>query len=221
MSNAARVGRRSVLVALALAFGLLLGGVTPASGQTQGQTGTLGNAGVLRLRLGSQDHFRFEPASGPAGTQSISPQGACGLQLAGAPSPQLATLTPSSGSVGFVQDAIGVKAGEGNGQNCGRIDGSQALTLNLGAGLDGTLIDFAEIDVELKFSATLVVTGYLVDGTDVSQMAQSTYSSDGSDSGPDSGDGDNYRIRFPEDGSKTTVNRLVFSLQNNIGGASL
>src|SRR5262245_11321228 len=82
MSIAPRVGRRSVLVSLALAFGLLLGGVTPASGQTQGQTGTLGNAGVLRLRLGAQDHLRFEPPTGSATTQSLTVGSQCRLSPA-------------------------------------------------------------------------------------------------------------------------------------------
>ena len=217
----ARVGRRSVVVALALAFGLLLGGIAPASGQTQGQTGTLGNAGVLRLRLGAQDHLRFEPPTGSATTQSLSVGSQCRLSP---PSSSLAifSATGSGNSYpGFNGDAIGVKGGgEGQGTPCGRIDPGQTLTMDLGSDLDGKLIDFAELDVELKGNATLLVAGYLVDESGATFMGDDEYFSDGSDSGPDSGDLDNYRIRFPKDGSKTTVNRLVFSI-GSVGGASL
>ena len=87
--------------------------------------------------------------------------------------------------------------------------------------MTGKLIDYAEIDVELKQSATVIVTGFLVNGSTATQVGQPVpYSSTGSDSGPDSGDGDNYRIRFPKSGT-TTVNRLEFTIQNSVGGASL
>lgn len=115
---------------------------------------------------------------------------------------------------------VGSKS-EGNGQPCGRIDPTQTLTLDLGTGLNGKFIDFAEIDVELKFSATVTLTGYLVNGSTSTSMGSWNYASTGSDSGPDSGDGDNYRIRYPKDGSTTLVNRLVFSINGSTGGASL
>ena len=217
----ARAGRRSVLVALALAFGLLLGGVTPASGQTQGQTGTLGNAGVLRLKLGPTDHLRFEPPTGSATTQSLTVGSQCRLSPASSSLANFSATGSGSAYPGFNGDAIGVKGGgEGQGTPCGRVDPGQTLTMDLGTGLDGRLIDFAEMDVELKGNATLVVSGYLVDESGATLMRQDSYFSDGSDSGPDSGDLDNYRIRFPKDGSKTTVNRLVFGIQS-VGGVSL
>lgn len=218
-----RASSRLVPVVLLLAFGLVVGGITPASGQTSGSTSTLGDAGVLRLRLGAQDHFRFEPASGPAITRSLTLQSGCRLAPQASPALVNFSTDPPNAFTGLVSDGIGVRTnGEGNGQPCGRIDGSQKLILDLGPALDGTLIDFAEIDVELKFAATLSIQGYLVDDEGIASPVgvASTYDSTGSDSGPDSGDNDNYRVRFPEDGSFTAVNRLVFSIATT-GGASL
>jgi len=77
------------------------------------------------------------------------------------------------------------------------------------------MIDYAELDIELKFSGALSIQGYI--GNSAVGSAQ-TYTSVGSDSGPDSGDGDNYRVRFPKTGT-TLVNRLVLTATN--GGASL
>lgn len=217
-----RASRRLVPVALVLAFGMILGGVTPAVGQTQGQTGTLADAGVLRLQLGAQDRLRYEPPTGSATTQSLSVGSQCRLSPASSSLAIFSALGSGNAYPGFNSDAIGVKGGgEGQGTPCGRIDAGQTLTLDLGSGLDGKLIDFAEIDVELKGNATLLIVGNLVDESGTTLMADDTYFSDGSDSGPDSGDLDNYRIRFPKDGSKTTVNQLVFSLVNSVGGASL
>ena len=215
--------RTLVPVVLILVFGLIVGGITPASGQTSGSTSTLADAGVLRLRLGPQDHFRFESLSGSATTRSITVANGC--RVASQTSPALVSFStdPTNAFTGLVSDGIGVRgSGEGNGQPCGRIDDSQKLIMNLGPGLDGKLIDFAEIDVELKFAATLSIQGYLVDEEGVASPvgSPSTYDSTGSDSGPDSGDNDNYRVRFPEDGSFTAVNRLVFSIATT-GAASL
>lgn len=218
-----------VATAAALAVIALVLQTTPANGQTGGSTSTLGNAGVLRLRLGATDNWRFQvPASSPPGhyvdgslsSQSIGVSNGCRLSPT---TGNLVALSATGGNVGFVSDSIGVRGNnEGNGQPCGRIDSppGQTLTLDLGSDLSGKMIDFAEIDTELKFGATLVIKGYAVDGADVTQVGQQQeYSSVGSDSGPDSADGDNYRIRFPKTGT-TAVNRLVFSIKTT-GGASL
>lgn len=215
-----RASRRPVLVVLALAFGLVLGGVAPASGQTSGSTGTLKNAGVLRLRLGSEDHFRYEPPTGSSSTQSVSAAGNCRLTLG---TGGLVSFSSAPGGTfpGFVSDGIGVRgSGEGAGQPCGRVDSGQTLTMELGSQLDGKLIDFAEIDVEGKFDATIKIEGFLGSGSIPFTTETYNTSPSGSDSGPDSGDGDNFRIRFPKTGT-TTVDRLVFSLVGSTGAASL
>jgi hypothetical protein len=218
----ARVGRRSVLVALALAFGLLLGGVTPASGQASGSTGTLANAGVLRLRLGAQDHFRYEPPTGAPSTQSISEGSQCRLSLGSSPSLVSFQGGPATPYPGFVGDAIGVRSGGGTGTPCSRIDPGETLTMDLGSALSGKFVDFAEIDVEGKFGATYKIQGYAVTASSTRLMKSETYETSvgGSDSGPDSGDGDNFRVRFPKTGF-TAVNRLEISIVGSVGSASL
>ena len=222
MRPAAR-GRLMIPVMLALAFGLVLGTVTPASSQTSGSTSTLADAGVLRLRLGAQDHFRYEPPPpASASTQAVSAGSACRLSL-GSPNLVSFSSTPSGSQAGFFGDAIGVRTNtEGGGTPCGQINPGQTLTMNLGSGLSGKVIDFAEIDVEGKFGATFKIDGYFVDGSTPTLIASETYETQpgGSDSGPDSGDADNFRVRFPKDG-KTTVNRLVFSIVGSTGAASL
>lgn len=223
----------AAVIAVAVVALLLPAAATAQQGGTSG----LANGGVLLLHLGSsgtpQDYLGFRPSNSTgygtqSKTQSITNGPGCHIALG--TTDQLVTFTPTSPGTnsnpfaGFVSDAIGVGSkGEGTGQPCGRIDRAagqtegQTLTMNLGGALDGKLIDYAEIDVELKFGATLKVTG-LIDGTPVG--ASETYSSSGSDSGPDSMDGDNYRIRFPRSGS-TAVNQLKFQIDTATGGASL
>lgn len=226
--------RSKVLAALASVtaialFSLLL--PTAATAIPGASTSTLQDGGVLRLHLGAQDNLQLQLPNGAGGyagtskTQSIGTSQGCKLALSG---DALVGFTPPTGGsqspyAGFFGDSIGVgqNGGEGSGQPCSRIDGSQVLTMNLGTQLTGKLIDYAEIDVELKQSATVIVTGYLVNGTTATQVGvPEEYSSSGSDSGPDSADGDNYRIRFPRTGT-TTVNRLEFKIKNGVGGASL
>jgi hypothetical protein len=209
---------------VALSLGLVLGTVQAASAQTSASTSALPDAGVLRLRLGAEDHLRFEPTTGSPSTQSISASGSCRLQL-GSPALAAFSATPGGAFPGFFDDGIGVRgSGEGGGQPCGRIDPGQSLTLNLvqgsGSVLEDTFIDFAEIDLEGKFGATVRIDGYFVEGTSATLVKRETYSTGGPDSGPDSADGDNFRVRFPKTG-ETAVNRLVFSIIGSTGGASL
>ena len=222
-----RATRTRVLafVALVLTFGLLAGGMTPASGQTGGEIGSLPDGGVLRLRLGTEDHFRHEPPAGLASTQSVGVSNGCRLELGASPNLVSLSAGPGNAVPGFVGDSIGVRGGgDGNGQPCGRIDPGQSLTLDLvqsaGAVLADKMIDFAELDIEGKFSVTFTIEGFAVDGSGETLMTSETYSTTGSDSGPDSGDGDNFRIRFPKTGT-TLVNRLVITVDGPSGAASL
>jgi hypothetical protein len=220
-----RVSRRSIPVVLALAFGFTLVVPSAPTLAEQGSVSTLKDGGVLRLRLGATDRFIFEPPTGPPSTtQSIGVSSGC--RLSPASGTLVAFSTAGTGTVGFVGDAIGVRgSGEGNGQPCGRFDPGQKLVMDLvqpdGSPLEGKLIDFAEIDLELKFGATVKITGYAVDASGTPEkVLEEPYTSTGSDSGPDSADGDNYRIRFPRTGI-TAVNRLVFEIDGATGGASL
>jgi hypothetical protein len=211
----------------AIALFVLILPATVASGDTSASTSTL-DAGVLGLHLGAgtDDYFGFQPAgaSGEYGEsftkqQSIGAAG-CKLTLAG---DALVSLSAgqSSGSPfpGFVSDAIGIGAkNEGTGQPCGRIDPTQKLNLGIGSGLSGKLIEYAEIDLEGKFGASVLVEGYL--GSSATPVASEDYATSGPDSSPDSADLDNFRIRFPVAGT-TLVDRIVISIIGSTGGASL
>jgi hypothetical protein len=218
---------------IAVALAAILVPAAANAGPGGASTSTLTNGGVLQLHLGStgtapQDYFGFRDAdpTQPTGyatsfsqTQAIGTSSGCRLALT--PPSSLVTFSssaPTSSFPGFVSDAIGVRTNsEGNGQPCGRIDApGQVLTMDLT--LAGKVIDYAELDIELKFGGSVTVTGYM--GGDQVGSPQNYGSGAASDSGPDSGDGDNYRIRFPKTGF-TTINRLVFSIDGSTGGASL
>ena len=92
--------------------------------------------------------------------------------------------------------------------------------LSAGAVPPRKAIDYAEIDLEGKFGVTVKVDGYFVRSNGPVLMKSETYATSGPDSGPDSADGDNFRIRYPKVG-KTAVNRLVFSIIGTTGAASL
>lgn len=192
-------------------------------GAAQGQsvsTSTLPDAGVLRLRTGTENHFRLEPTTGSAVTQTWTSPG-CKVSLASAPSLVSLSSTPNRSYPGFFGGSLGVGSNaEGNGQPCGRVDPGQTLTLTLdqgaGSALAGRFIDYAELDIEGKFGATYRIAGYVGSTEILSQ----TYATTGPDSGPDSGDGDNFRIRFPKTG-KTVINKLVISIVGSTGAASL
>ena len=217
-----KLRKRNVLLLLVATMIIGLASVTPASSQTSASTSTLNGGGVLRLRLGATDQWKFQPTAGSSTAeeaQAISPGTGCGLTAASL-SGSLAKLTATNGSVGFVSDSLGVRGpGEGTGQPCGRIDGSQTLTLELGSRFTNPTsgpkraMDFAEIDIEAKFNAAFRITGTLG-----STSKTETYDTMGSDSGPDSGDLDNYRIRFPKTG-KSLFTKLTFSVIS--GGISV
>ncbi len=110
------------------------------------------------------------------------------------------TTAPSGSKLGLVADGLGVKINsEGNGQSCGRADGTaQVLTLALAGPVADREIDFAELDIEGKFNAQVRAELYL-DG--VLMHTEDLPTGSRSDSGPDSGDNDNYRWRLPAEGS--------------------
>ena len=75
-------------------------------------------------------------------------------------------MQPSNADAGFVSDAIGVgrRARATVSRAAGSTPQTQTLGLKLGAGLAGKVIDYAEIDLEGKFGATVRVDGYFVTG---------------------------------------------------------
>ena len=185
------------LGAMALVTAVLPG--TIASGTS---SATITGGGVLRLHLDKDaDYFRYQPPTatgGAAVTQTITATN-CVVRQNVPPSLVTLTPTPSTAAVGLVEDGLGVKASnDGTGTPCGLVDGTgQALTLSLvnaaGTALRGKTIDFAELDIEGKFDVTVLARA-LLGGKQV--WTGTLRTGNGSDSGPDSGDGDNYRWKI-------------------------
>ena len=114
------------------------------------------------------------------------------------------TLTPgpNGSSLGQRRDSIGVKAlNEGTGEPCAQVNktGSkgQSLIFSLGSGIgvDGALVDWAEIDFERKYDAVVRAEFFVggPQGTRVGQLLLGC-SPTLSDCGPDSADRDNFRL---------------------------
>jgi hypothetical protein len=206
----------ALVTVAALAAAVALTSAPSAVGQTV-EIGGLGEAGVLRLKLGATDHWRFEPVQGSAVTQGIANSSGCKVDQSAWTLVSL-SATGRSAFPGFVSDGFGAGGrGEGNGEPCGRIDPGQSLSIQLDTALDGTLIDFAELDLEAKFGVTIRVErrldGQLVgfDEHDPSEL---------NDDGPDSGDGDNYRIRVPETGM-SAFDEIMLKPVGTTGAVSL
>jgi hypothetical protein len=183
---------------------------------------TLPDAGTLRLHLGSSpQQWRLEPLAGGSTSQAIGFGSGCNLAPTAGALVAL-TPTPASGKVGLTVDGIGVRSsGEGAGVPCGRVNGDkgQRLLVELaGTGpLATALIDFMELDIEAKGNV-IVVADLFLDGTLVGSSELPTGTA--SDSGPDSGDGDNYRFRVPETGT-SAFDSFVLRPKNNVGEFSL
>lgn len=189
-------GRRRKLWVLvgALVMAFIIGPATVAVGQAPAQSAVIDH-GVLVLELGAVDHLRHvAPDGSTIATQAIATQG-CKVTL-DTSGDVLATIAPTdAGTVGLFADGLGVKgSGEkgGNGQPCGQANGvDEGLVLKLAGSLAGLEIDLAELDIEGKFNVMVDFDLYR-DGAMVASGA-SLGTGDLSDSGPDSGDGDNYR----------------------------
>lgn len=215
--------RRSLRTLIAVASVAVLAGATwfasvpPVLGQAV-EIGGLDEAGVLRLQLGATDRWRFEPAdAGGATNEPIVGSGKCGVNQSAWTLVSL-SATGQQAFPGFVADGFGTggRGSEGSGQPCGRVDPGQTLSMSLGSGLDGTLIDFAEIDLEAKFGVTMRIERWL-NGTLVGFEEHDP--SELNDDGPDSGDGDNFRIRVPETGTDL-FDRIVLKPVGSTGALS-
>ena len=154
--------------------------------------------GILRLHLGDDDHLpdrdyaRFDAGTAATGytagpEQDISTTSGCKIAESG---PVMA-LSSNAGHVGLKSDAIGVRIGGSQGVPCSQVNGvAEQLTVALGPELDGSAIDYAEIDLGAKFDVTIEFDLYL-DGVPVGSPAPVVCA--GSDCGPDSKDRDNVR----------------------------
>lgn len=213
------------------AFGavVLTAALLPAASALGGNSSSteIGGGDVVHLHLGNDgEYVRFQPpsSSGQPPTQQAITSKKCVATM-----PPLLKVTPQppAGAVGLFDHGIGVSvAGEGSGTPCGRADGpSQALTLSLGGPLAGKLISFAELDIEGKFNVTVLARAF--QGTTLVGTAQLKTGTN-SDSGPDSGDGDNYRWRIEPSGTFDTLMLSVdpttpggaFSLEGGADGTT-
>jgi len=178
-------------------------------------------AGVIRLHMNTDaSFFRYEPISGTPITQSFSANtnkcvyngGTQSLIAVSTPVPPNAPRT----IVGYQQKdngyGLGVnKAAREGAGGCNQTNLGETLVLELQndastSPLKGLYLSSAELDVELKFNATLHVE-LLKDGT---SLGSRTYNCDGSDCGPDSGGGDNYRLTIA-DMQNRVFDKMVFT----------
>lgn len=177
----------------------VIGATVVLTGLAFGSTGEVVlEQGVLRLHLGNddntpdRDYFRFDAGNETAGyvagtEQAITISGGCRITVAG----PVANLTSNAGHVGLKANAIGVRIGGSQGVPCSQVNGqAEVLTLSLGTDLDGSVMDYAEIDLGAKFDVTIEFDLY-EDGVHVGNPAPVVCNL--SDCGPDSKDRDNVR----------------------------
>lgn len=181
--------RLAVLAALAALVAVLV----PATLASADDPVT-GDPTVLVLKLGSQTEVSWG-----AETQTITTKRNKCTPVTFASSPQLLKATASGGQLGYTSGSLGVaSSGEGNSGKCAQVnaDASEGLTLELGSEFDGYAMNAVDLDLELKFNASITVT-YKMEGATV---ATDTFTGMGSDDGPDSADGDNYRYNSVDQG---------------------
>ena len=169
------------LVALAALVGALL----PA-GLASGADSS-GDPSVVLLTLGSVDQVTWMGT-----TQAITTGTKC-APVTFASSRHILRATGIGGNLGLVKDGLGVRgSNDGFGDSCGQVEAAdgEAISLALDTDLEGDLMSAVDIDLELKFNAVVLVTFKLEGNTVFSESFSGT---GGSDDGPDSGDGDNYR----------------------------
>lgn len=134
--------RSSWRVALLVAGLLLLLATIPAVGSHLPN-----DEGTLRLHVGSDaTYFEYAPADGTPVQQAIGAPQRCELTVNG----PLAALSGSDRGPGLNGISIGIKSGGAQGVPCGRVDGSEDLTLSL---VGVPLASMADLDLELKGDA--------------------------------------------------------------------
>lgn len=201
-------GKIQTRLALLAALAALAAVVVPATlafGSHEGAVTNPGPAEYMFLRLGATDQVQFDTQ-----TESISGKNNCtATTFAG---PDLLNLAATGGSVGFVRDGFGVRSsGDGNGEPCGRAEAEdgETLSVTLGSATSDYLMTAVDLDLELKFNATVTIL-FKHGGTTVGQVTGWT-GMGGSDDGPDSGDLDNFRFNSRSEGINSETNTIYFN----------
>lgn len=167
-----------------------------AIGSHEGDQQAAEDSSVVLLTLGYHDEVSWE-----GNIQNISSKHNKCLSVSFGTDPELLDVTPIGGALGLYKDGLGVKSRrDGYGSPCGRVEAyrGEALSVALGDALDGYLMSAIDVDLELKHNAVVDVR-FKHEGVSVAETRFDPMG--GSDDGPDSKDGDNYRFYFrPMDG---------------------
>ncbi|MGB8360946.1 MAG: hypothetical protein WCE80_06055 [Acidimicrobiia bacterium] len=186
-------GKIRLRLAVLAALAALVAVIVPATLASADDPVT-GDPTVMLLKLGAQNEVTWG-----TDTQAITTKRNKCTPVTFASSPQLLITTPSGGALGYTSGSLGVaSSGEGNSGKCAQVnaDASEGLSIKLGSELDGYAMNAVDLDLELKFNAEIHVT-YKLDGATVDT---DTFNGMGSDDGPDSADGDNYRYNSLTEG---------------------
>lgn len=221
-----RLSRRWKALAAAAAIALLA--IVPLQLATADETGTPANpdAGftiergdiVLKMKpdadVNGKSYFRYGDA-----VQKFKSTGRCGYAVI---SGDLVSVTAEGGSVGYREAdngyGLGVSKGgtEGTG-SCTQTNPGETLTLDFDPGLGSNeFVDHALLDLELKYTSTLVTIELYRDGT-TGPVYTYTRTCTSSDCGPDSGGSDNRTVRVPTGTGTVLFDRMTITTSANGG----
>ena len=151
------------------------------------------DAGVLELELGRADQFTWD---GNVETISSRRNDCTAVTVGGGNNDaDLVEITALGGALGFVKDGFGVQGpSDGSGEPCGRMDApGEAISIKLSGLLgDPYYMTAIDLDLEFKFDGAAEVEFFLAGARVAGPVSVDPASP--SDDGPDSRDGDNYRV---------------------------
>jgi hypothetical protein len=207
--------RSAVAVAAVAALGATTLAVTALPGQAES------SPTLTKLELESEFIWLDTSTNTVSSTRADSAQSivtGCSQSSVLSPSDTLLTITAgaSRDKLGYINNGIGVAGRQDkNGTRCGLVDADygQTLVVELGsAGGPGILS--ADLDIEFKFGSSLKAEAFDGQGTVVPLAPLTGLPDDGADNGPDSGDGDNYRVGIRPQTEGDLFSRLVLTPVN-------
>jgi hypothetical protein len=207
---------------------VLLGAMLASTQFASGTTPPLGSdGGVVLLHMNTDGaSFKYYTSSTTVNSSTLAASETfTGKNCNFTPgTPVVVGVASNVGSPGYQAKSgtgygLGVNSGDGS-QKCNQVNGSERLTLDFGTtALKGRAVDYAELDVEAKFNA--IITVQLKNGnSDLGTPLQFTNPGcSAADCGPDSGDGDNYRIRLADPQGRTFTGMVLYSSGTDSRGA--